>query len=92
MSAALELLLQVKDLEVNYWIRQGNVQALQGVSFDLAEWWMLVLVGESGCEKTTVAMSIMGILPENGSVDGGEIRLNGDYLVPLSDDQLRLYR
>ena len=68
------------------------MQALQGVSFEVAKGQTLGLVGESGCGKTTVAMAILGILPENGSIDGGEIRLDRDDLVPLSEDQLRKYR
>ena len=92
MSAEAGLVLQVEDLVVDYYTRQGNVQARQGVSFEVREGRALGLVGESGCGKTTVAMAIMGILPENGSVTGGAIRIDGADLAGLSESQMRPYR
>jgi peptide/nickel transport system ATP-binding protein len=62
------------------------------VSFDVQGGRALGLVGESGCGKTTVAVAIMGILPENGSVTGGAIRIDGADLAGLSENQMRPYR
>jgi len=54
--------------------------------------WSLGLVGESGCGKTSVAISLLKILPENAEILEGEIRINGTDLVPLSEDEVRVYR
>ncbi|MDR3518576.1 MAG: ABC transporter ATP-binding protein [Azospirillaceae bacterium] len=70
-------LLQVTDLEVEF--RQsgeGIVSAVRGVSFRIRPGETVALVGESGSGKSVVAQSIMGILPRNGRIAGGEIRLN----------------
>ena len=61
-------LLSVRDLRVSF----GPVQAVRGVSFDLAEESTLALVGESGSGKSVTALSILGLLPPNASM-GGEI-------------------
>ena len=62
-------MLQVIDLSLRYQTRQGEVQAVEGVSFELAQGQSLGLVGESGCGKTSVANSLMGLLPENARLD-----------------------
>lgn len=88
-------LLQVRDLTKHYsaprrWFSKPRppVQAVDGVSFDLAQGETLSLVGESGCGKTTTAKSIMRLIePSSGSVV-----LDGQELAGLSPEAMRLHR
>ena len=84
--------LRVSDLSLSYRIRQGEVKAVQEVSFELAKGSSLGLVGESGCGKSSIANCLMGLLPDNASITGGQVFLGGKDLLPLSDDELREYR
>jgi peptide/nickel transport system ATP-binding protein len=77
---------------MHYMTRQGPVYAVDQVSFNLGRGDSLGLVGESGCGKTSVAISLLKLLPENAEILGGEILLNGTDLVPLSESQVRKYR
>ena len=70
-------LLSVRDLRVAYSTPSGTVDAVRGVSLDVAPGKVTALVGESGSGKTTVAQSVIGLLAGNGSVTGGEITLSG---------------
>ncbi len=58
-------------------------------SFDLEKGSPLGFVGESGCGKTTIGMTLMGLLPDNGKILGGEIRFGEKDLARLSEDQWR---
>ena len=84
--------LEVIDLSLRYQTRQGEVQAVEGVSFELAQGQSLGLVGESGCGKTSVATSLMGLLPENARLAGGKITLGGTDLTVLGEEEMRTYR
>ncbi|MGE5703052.1 MAG: ABC transporter ATP-binding protein, partial [Clostridia bacterium] len=66
-------LLDVRDLRTHFRTKQGVVKAVDGVSFSLKEGEALALVGESGCGKTTTALTITRLLPEEGEIAGGEI-------------------
>ena len=81
--------LTVEDLEVYYETDAGPAQAVDGVSFDLQPGETLGIVGESGCGKTTLAKSIIGILPSNGYVNNGRIQFNGSNLTELSEEARR---
>ncbi|MEE8158950.1 MAG: ABC transporter ATP-binding protein, partial [Dehalococcoidia bacterium] len=85
-------ILRVTGLTMHYRTRQGEVKAVDGVSFDLERGQVLGLVGESGCGKTSVAMSLMKLLPDNASLKGGQVLLDGQDLVPMGEDELRRYR
>ena len=69
-------LLSIRDLAVQYRTRRGTVDAVRGVSFDVAAGAVTALVGESGSGKSTVAQAVIGLLAANGSVSGGSIRLS----------------
>ena len=84
--------LEVVDLSLRYQTRQGEVRAVEGISFELAQGQSLGLVGESGCGKTSVAICLMRLLPENARLAGGQVRLGGTDLLPLSDEEMRGYR
>jgi peptide/nickel transport system ATP-binding protein len=82
-------LLEINDLETVYNVDDGEVRAADGVNLSLEPGETLGLVGESGSGKTTVGKSIMRLLPGNGEVRNGEIKLDGTDITRLSDRKLR---
>jgi peptide/nickel transport system ATP-binding protein len=85
-------LLEVRDLHVEFAVQGATVRAVDGVSFQLEPGESLGLVGESGCGKTTTALAVMGLLPRNGRISSGSIKLNGEELTTLSKRDMRLHR
>jgi len=85
-------LLQVQNLTVNYRTLSGWVRAAEGVNFEVEEGIALGLAGESGCGKTTVAMSLLKILPRGGVIRRGRVLFEGTDLVPLSEASMRKIR
>jgi len=82
-------LLEVNDLSVEYQTKGETIRAVDGISFDIDETERFGLVGESGCGKTTIAESVLRLLPDNGSVVGGEILYDGVNLLELSEREFR---
>ena len=87
-----ELVLDVRDLRVHYATPQGDVIAVNGVSFGVRRGEILGLVGESGCGKTTTAMAILRLVQAPGRILGGQILLNGTDLLQLDHKQLNRVR
>ncbi|MFI4986140.1 MAG: ABC transporter ATP-binding protein [Alphaproteobacteria bacterium] len=85
-------LLELDGLRISYLTAEGPVRAVDGVSLALEEGESLGLVGESGCGKTTVGRSIIGILAKNARIDEGAIRYKGRDLRPLSYEAMRPLR
>ena len=85
-------LLRVKNLRTYFHITEGIVKAVDGVSFTLDYGQCLGLVGESGCGKTTTALSINRLLPEEGSIESGHIFLDSVDLTALTDQEIRKRR
>ncbi len=86
-------LLVVKDLRTHFKLESGSVKAVDGVSFRLDDGEAVGLAGESGCGKTTTALSLVQILPVNARIrKGSSIELFGIDLVPKTENQLRRYR
>jgi oligopeptide/dipeptide ABC transporter ATP-binding protein len=75
-----EGLLDVRELTTHFKLGSGEVKAVQKVSFTLAPGESLGLAGESGCGKTTAALSILKLLPDNGRIVGGEVLFDGRNL------------
>jgi len=84
--------LQVEQLTTNYKTLRGWVHAAENVSFDLEKGEAMGLVGESGCGKTTIALSLLKLLPEAGRIRHGRILLNGVDVVKMNDRQVRKIR
>ena len=84
-------LLEVRDLSVDFSTREGTVQAVRGLSFDLDPQETIGIVGESGSGKSTVALAILGLLPRNASVTGS-VRTGRDELTRLSEKELAKVR
>jgi peptide/nickel transport system ATP-binding protein len=85
-------LLDVQNLQIEFSIESGTVQAVGGVSFRLEGGEALGIAGESGCGKTTTALSLVGLLPANGRIVSGAIRLYGIDLAAKTENALRRYR
>jgi peptide/nickel transport system ATP-binding protein len=77
----MDTLLRLEDLTMHYKTKAGWVQAIDGVSFSLDRGQSLGLVGESGCGKTSIAMSIMRLLPYNAQLVKGTNSLRRTQLV-----------
>lgn len=85
--------LDIKDLLVEYISNGEIVHAVNGVSLKLEKGKTLGLVGETGAGKTTIAKSILRILPDVGSkITGGEIHLDGQNVLDLSEVEMRKIR
>jgi len=82
-------LLQVEDLYLYFRATKGVVQAVDGVGFDLRRNEAIVVLGESGCGKTTLARAILRLLPRNVYRYTGKVLLNGRNLMELSDEEYR---
>jgi peptide/nickel transport system ATP-binding protein len=80
-----EGLLDVRNLTTYFRLGAGDVKAVQDVSFTVAPGESLGLAGESGCGKTTAALSILKLLPENGRVVSGDVLFDGRNLAKRTE-------
>jgi oligopeptide/dipeptide ABC transporter ATP-binding protein len=88
-----EIVLQVEDLHTSFFTRNGEVKAIDGISFFVREGETFGIVGESGCGKSVTALSILRLLPEpGGRITGGKIIFEGTDLLALSKKKMRAYR
>jgi len=81
-------LLEVKGLKTYFYTEDGVVRAVDGVDFEVYPGEVLGLVGESGCGKSVTSLSIMRLISKPGRVDAGEILLDGENLLDLSEDEM----
>jgi peptide/nickel transport system ATP-binding protein len=98
--------LRVKNLRTHFHRSDGTVKAVDGISFEIKEGTTLGLAGESGCGKTTVAMSMLNLIPymiqvgrgqsttvvSKGEIVGGEVWYKGRDLFKLSQEEMRQIR
>ncbi len=82
-------LLRVRDLKLHFRVKSGAVQAVDGVNFDLPKNQATVILGESGCGKSSLAKAILRLLPKNVDHYSGEVFLNNQDIMKLSDEQFR---
>ena len=87
-----EHLLSVKDLHTSFFTDNGEVQAVNGVSFNLDAGKVLGIVGESGSGKSVTAYSVMQILAETGKITQGEVLYKGDNITKWGERQMRSFR
>jgi oligopeptide/dipeptide ABC transporter ATP-binding protein len=85
-------LLEVEHLTTHFSLPDATVHAVDDVSFRLNDGEALGIAGESGCGKTTTALSLVRLLPSNARIVGGTVKLFGIDLVPKSEVALRRYR
>jgi peptide/nickel transport system ATP-binding protein len=82
-------LLRVENLKLYFRTTQGVVQAVDGVDFNLTYNRAVVIVGESGCGKTSLARAILRLLPRNVDTYSGHIYLDGNDIMAYDDEEFR---
>ena len=82
-------LLRVEGLRTCLLSAAGIVRAVDDVSFDVEAGETFALLGESGCGKSMTALSLMRLLPDAGSIVGGQVLLDGRDLLALSEAEMR---
>lgn len=88
-----KVLLEIKDLSVEYQTEEACFKAVNGISLSIDRQETLGLVGETGAGKTTTALSILRLLPERvGKITGGQIRLHGQDILQESEAYMRMVR
>ncbi|MGE3073510.1 MAG: ABC transporter ATP-binding protein [Dehalococcoidia bacterium] len=87
-----ETIVSVRDLSIRYRTRDSVVHATEDVGFELRRGEILTIVGESGSGKSTVAMSVLRLLPSEADVLSGEVEFEGQNLLTLEERQLRPLR
>lgn len=88
-----DLLIQVKDLKVEYDTDAGVVYAVNGLNFEIEKKHTLGLVGETGAGKTTTALSILNLVPNPpGVITGGEVLLEGKNVFKMTVEELEKLR
>jgi ABC-type glutathione transport system ATPase component len=85
-----ERLLSARGVKVNFNLRGAELTAIRGASLDVYEGETLAIVGESGSGKSVTSKAILGILPQNASIDSGKIIFDGTELTSLSEKELCL--
>ncbi|OQY10920.1 MAG: dipeptide/oligopeptide/nickel ABC transporter ATP-binding protein [Marinitoga sp. 4572_148] len=85
------MILQIKDLNINYEVKNGFVSAVQDVNITLSENETLGLVGESGCGKSTLGKSLLKILPKNAKILG-EINFKEKNIANYNEKEMRKIR
>ncbi|WP_069202995.1 ABC transporter ATP-binding protein [Bacillus testis] len=85
--------LEVKQLRTSFFTGEGEVPAVEDITFSVGKGEVIGIVGESGCGKSVTSLSIMRLIPQPpGKIIGGEIRLNGENLVDVSEKRMRQIR
>jgi len=88
----MDHLLEVKDLEVKFALRMGDLTAINGVSFTLDRSERLGLVGESGAGKSVTGFAIINLISKPGYISGGSVIFEGKDLTKLTDEGMRHIR
>jgi peptide/nickel transport system ATP-binding protein len=85
-------MLQTQDLKVALDAELGLVKAIDGLTMAIARGETFALVGESGCGKSMTALALMRLLPENGTVTSGDVRLDRDDILAMPEAAMRQVR
>ena len=82
-------LLQIEDLRLYFRTQQGVLHAVDSVSLNLRRNEAMVILGESGCGKTSLTKAILRLLPRNVHTYSGSVKINGQEVMQLSDEEYR---
>ena len=82
-------LLEVKDLEVKFALRFGDLTAINGVNFNLDRGERLGIVGESGAGKSVTGFAIINLLSKPGYISAGQIIFEGQEINQLPEEEMR---
>lgn len=89
----MDYLLQVEDLKTTFYTDDATIRAVDGVSFNVKPGEVVGLVGESGCGKSVISLSIMRlVIYPPGKIEGGKILFDNQDLLKLDDSQMRKIR
>src|SRR5262249_24584465 len=88
-SAPTAPVLEVRNLETQFFTDAGVLRAVDGVSFSVAAGETLGIVGESGSGKSVTASSLIRLLDEPGRIVGGEVRFQGRDVLAMTAEGLR---
>ncbi len=88
----MDEILRIEDLRVSYHERDRTVRAVDGIDLALRRGTTLAIVGESGCGKTTAALSILNLVPHPGRIESGRVIYEGRDLLSLKGEELRRVR
>ena len=84
----MENVVSIKNLSISYFIREGEVKSVQDVSIDFPKGKNVAVIGESGCGKSTIANSILGILASNSKVlNNSQIIFQGKNILKASKEE-----
>lgn len=89
MSMTSERLLHIENLVLHFKTSNGSVQAVDGVDFDLDTNRAVVILGESGCGKTSLSRALLRLLPRNVDKYSGKVYLHGNDVMTLDDEEYR---
>ncbi|RPJ21485.1 MAG: ABC transporter ATP-binding protein, partial [Chloroflexi bacterium] len=89
MNTVPQKLLKIEDLVLHFKTRSGTVQAVDGVDFELDSNRAVVILGESGCGKSSLAKAILRLLPRNIEKYSGEVFLQGTDVMKFDEEQFR---
>jgi peptide/nickel transport system ATP-binding protein len=89
LTTAVDPILEIRDLSVEFVTPRGAVKALRHIDLTVPAGRIVGVVGESGCGKTTLASAVLGLLANNGRVSSGAIRFEGTDLLRLPAARLR---
>ena len=85
-------LLEVRDLQTSFRMRDGIVRAVDGATFGVDRGEVLGLVGESGCGKSVTSLSILRLITPPGQITGGSVRFDGQDLLTASEAEMQKIR
>ena len=81
--------LNIENLYVNYLTNKGQLKALRNINFNIPKNSVVGIIGESGCGKSTIVSSIMGLMPDNAKIEKGDIKLNDNSILNLKQNELK---
>jgi peptide/nickel transport system ATP-binding protein len=93
MHSNQDNLLELQDVTTTFFTKQGEVRAVDGVSFSVGKGEVVGLVGESGCGKSVTSLSIMRLVPQPaGKIVSGKILFNNEDLLQKTEEEMRQLR
>jgi len=84
-----EVLLEIKDLVINFYTYRGVVKAINGVNLKINKGEFFGLVGETGCGKSVTGSAILNLVQNPGKIEKGEILFKGEDILSMNEDDIR---
>src|SRR5438034_1268406 len=92
MKGRKKVILEIRDLVIDYAMPRGDIHAVRNLSLDLHEGEILGVIGESGSGKSTLGYAIPRLLPLAGVIRSGEILVDGENILKMTESQLNRVR